>query len=44
MRFDGIIFDFDGVLLESEAAGNAHLAELLTDLGFPHSREDTLTH
>jgi HAD superfamily hydrolase (TIGR01509 family) len=44
LRFDGIIFDFDGVLLESEAAGNAHLAELLTDLGFPHSREDTLTH
>ncbi|HEU4970015.1 HAD family phosphatase [Sphingomonas sp.] len=44
MRFDGIIFDFDGVLLESEAAGNEQLAELLTDLGFPHSREDTLTH
>ena len=44
MRFDGIIFDFDGVLLESEAAGNEHLAELLTELGFPHSREDTLTH
>lgn len=42
MRFDGIIFDFDGVLLESEAAGNAHLAELLTQLGFPHSREDAL--
>jgi HAD superfamily hydrolase (TIGR01509 family) len=44
LRFDGIIFDFDGVLLESEAAGNEQLAELLTDLGFPHSREDTLTH
>lgn len=44
MKFDGIIFDFDGVLLESEAAGNEQLAELLTDLGFPHSREDTLTH
>ncbi|MFD1610655.1 HAD family hydrolase [Sphingomonas tabacisoli] len=44
MRFDGIIFDFDGVLLESEAAGNEHLAELLTELGFPHSREEALTH
>jgi HAD superfamily hydrolase (TIGR01509 family) len=44
LKFDGIIFDFDGVLLESEAAGNEQLAELLTDLGFPHSREDTLTH
>jgi HAD superfamily hydrolase (TIGR01509 family) len=44
LKFDGIIFDFDGVLLESEAAGNEQLAALLTDLGFPHSREDTLTH
>jgi beta-phosphoglucomutase-like phosphatase (HAD superfamily) len=44
LRFDGIIFDFDGVLLESEAAGNAHLATLLTELGFPHTREDALTH
>ena len=44
MRFDGIIFDFDGVLLESEAAGNEQLAALLTDLGFPHTLEDALTH
>jgi beta-phosphoglucomutase-like phosphatase (HAD superfamily) len=44
MRFDGIVFDFDGVLLESEAAGNEHLAALLTDLGFPTTREDALTH
>ena len=44
MRFDGIIFDFDGVLLESEWEGNRHLAELLTELGFEHSIEDALTH
>ena len=44
MKFAGIIFDFDGVLLESEAAGNEHLAALLTELGFPHTREDALTH
>ena len=44
MRFDGIIFDFDGVLLESEWEGNRHLAELLTELGFAHSIEDTLSH
>jgi beta-phosphoglucomutase-like phosphatase (HAD superfamily) len=44
LKFDGIIFDFDGVLLESEAAGNEQLAELLTDLGFPHSRDEALTH
>ncbi len=44
MKYEGIIFDFDGVLLESEAAGNEHLARLLTDLGFPTSREEALTH
>jgi HAD superfamily hydrolase (TIGR01509 family) len=43
-KFDGIIFDFDGVLLESEYAGNSHLAELLTALGFETSVEDALTH
>jgi HAD superfamily hydrolase (TIGR01509 family) len=37
-----IIFDFDGVLLESEFEGNRQLAELLTDLGHRHSVEDTL--
>jgi len=44
MSFEGIIFDFDGVLLESEAAGNRHLAALLTDLGFETSLKDALTH
>lgn len=44
MRFDGVIFDFDGVLLESEYAGNRHLAALLTDLGFETSVEDALIH
>lgn len=37
-----LIFDFDGVLLESEFEGNRMLAELLTDLGHRHSVEDTL--
>ena len=37
-----IIFDFDGVLLESEYEGNVELARLLTDYGHPHSVEDTL--
>jgi beta-phosphoglucomutase-like phosphatase (HAD superfamily) len=44
VRFDGIIFDFDGVLLESEYAGNRHLAELLTELGFETSVQEALTH
>ena len=42
MDFDGIIFDFDGVLLESEYEGNRHLAELLTELGHPTSVEQAL--
>ena len=44
MQFAAIIFDFDGVLLESELEGNRHLAELLTELGHPTSIEDALHH
>jgi HAD superfamily hydrolase (TIGR01509 family) len=44
MEFKALIFDFDGVLLESEFEGNRHLAELLTELGHPTSVEDSLTH
>ena len=44
MRFDAIIFDFDGVLLESEYEGNRHLAELLTELGYETTTEEALTH
>ena len=40
--FAGIIFDFDGVLLESEFEGNRELAALLTEFGHAHSVEDTL--
>ena len=35
--FDALIFDFDGVLLESEFEANVQLAGLLTDLGHRHS-------
>jgi HAD superfamily hydrolase (TIGR01509 family) len=44
MRPHAIIFDFDGVLLESEYEGNLHLAQLLTDLGHPVSTDHALTH
>jgi HAD superfamily hydrolase (TIGR01509 family) len=42
--FDAIIFDFDGVLLESEFEGNKLLAELLTDLGHRTTVEEALKH
>ena len=40
--FEAIIFDFDGVLLESEFEGNQLLAELLTDLGHQTTTEDAI--
>ena len=44
MKPQAIIFDFDGVLLESEYEGNLHLARLLTDLGYATSVDHALTH
>jgi HAD superfamily hydrolase (TIGR01509 family) len=44
VKFDAIIFDFDGVLLESEFDGNRKLAGLLTDLGHRTSVEEALRH
>lgn len=44
MKFDAIIFDFDGVLLESEFEGNRHLAELLTELGHRTTLEEALKY
>ena len=42
MHFDALIFDFDGVLLESEYAGNAQLADWLTGSGHPTSVEQAM--
>jgi HAD superfamily hydrolase (TIGR01509 family) len=42
MRFDAILFDFDGVLIESEHVGNAQLANYLTRLGHPTSPEQSM--
>jgi HAD superfamily hydrolase (TIGR01509 family) len=44
LRFDGIIFDFDGVLLESEYAGNLQIADYLTGIGHPTTAEQSMTH
>jgi beta-phosphoglucomutase-like phosphatase (HAD superfamily) len=43
-RPGAIIFDFDGVIVDSEHAGNQLLAELLTELGHPTSLDDTYDH
>jgi HAD superfamily hydrolase (TIGR01509 family) len=42
MRFDALIFDFDGVLLESEWAGNKQIADWLTRIGHPTSVEESM--
>jgi HAD superfamily hydrolase (TIGR01509 family) len=44
VKFDAIIFDFDGVLIESEFEGNQRLAELLTSLGHPTSMAEAIEH
>lgn len=44
VRFDAMIFDFDGVLLESEWAGNLQLAEYLTGIGHPTTPEQSMTN
>jgi HAD superfamily hydrolase (TIGR01509 family) len=44
VRFEAIIFDFDGVLLESEFEANVQLAELLTDLGHRHTAAEAIRH
>lgn len=43
-RFDAILFDFDGVLLESEAAGNRQIADYLTRIGHPTTPEESMAH
>jgi HAD superfamily hydrolase (TIGR01509 family) len=44
VRFDGIIFDFDGVLIESEHEINRLIARLLTELGHPTTARETTEH
>jgi HAD superfamily hydrolase (TIGR01509 family) len=44
VRADGLIFDFDGVLLESEYAGNAQIAEYLTGIGHPTTAEESMAN
>lgn len=42
MTPEGLLFDFDGVLIESEYAGNRQLAEWLTAAGHPTTADDSM--
>ena len=44
MKFDAIIFDFDGVLIESEYVGNKQIADYLTGIGHPTSVEESMNN
>jgi HAD superfamily hydrolase (TIGR01509 family) len=44
LKFDGLILDFDGVLLESEYAGNLQIAQFLTGAGFPTTAEQSMAN
>jgi HAD superfamily hydrolase (TIGR01509 family) len=43
MKFDAIIFDFDGVLIESEYISNLQIADVLTRLGHPTTVDEALS-
>jgi HAD superfamily hydrolase (TIGR01509 family) len=42
LTVDAVIFDSDGVLVDSEPIGNATLAQLLTEIGLPMTTEDSM--
>ncbi|GAA3373980.1 HAD family hydrolase [Streptomyces sannanensis] len=42
MRYDLVIFDNDGVLVDSEPISNTILADCLTELGHPTTYEDSI--
>jgi HAD superfamily hydrolase (TIGR01509 family) len=44
MRFEALILDFDGVLIESEYAGNKQIADYLTAIGHPTSPEESMAN
>ena len=44
MKYDALILDFDGVLIESEYVGNKQIADYLTALGHPTSVEESMNN
>ena len=44
VRFDALLFDFDGVLIESEYFGNRQIAQWLSAAGHPTTTEQSMHH
>lgn len=44
MTYDALLFDFDGVLIESEYAGNRQIADYLTGIGHPTTPEQSMAN
>ncbi|UVO50994.1 HAD family phosphatase [Sphingomonas sp. SUN019] len=44
LKFGAILFDFDGVLIESEYVGNRQIAEYLTGIGHPTTPEQSMAN
>lgn len=44
VRFAALLFDFDGVLIESEYIGNKHVADYLTSIGHPTTPEQSMAN
>ena len=44
VRFAAVLFDFDGVLIESEELGNRQIAEWLTAAGHPTTAEQSMAN
>ena len=44
MRFKALLFDFDGVLIESEYVGNRQIADYLTGIGHPTTPEQSMAN
>lgn len=42
MTYAALLFDFDGVLIESEYLGNKHIADFLTAAGHPTSADEAM--
>ena len=44
MKYDALILDFDGVLIESEYVSNKQIADYLTAIGHPTSVEESMNN